>query len=75
MDGELSKEYLDSITEDIPEKEAELKIYSQIVYRRTTYAGDHSIEEIFEGSVEDVIQLFKAIFEIEKEDGDSLADY
>lgn len=44
-----------------------------IVYRKTTYIGDNSTEEVFEGDVDDVIRLVRAVFEMEKDDGESFA--
>ena len=46
----------------------EMKIEGRIEYRKTTYVGDNSVEEVFEGFVDDIVRLLKAIDEIGRAD-------
>ena len=42
-------------------------IRGKVEYRRTTHIGDHYIEEVFEGSPSDIIELLEAIEDINTE--------
>ena len=46
----------------------ESRIEGKVEYRKTTYVGDHSVEEVFEGFVDDIVRLLKAIDEIGRAD-------